>query len=511
MVVPHSRQKKFFLKQNAMATVRRDFLLHAVISALSDQHKEPPLQRLPEKVAAVGMWLRCADALAVAATAALSYGLRFGTKVPSVEYRVAIGTTILYALLCFLISPLYRGWRGRSFARELGVLLLVWTIVFALFSVHALLVQMGNKISRQWLAYWYGSGYVAMVMARVGIRAVRHRLRSQGIDMQRVVVVGLRTPVLKLNRYLRAHPGAGIDIVGYFASSFDIKTSADSAAPARLGEIDNLEGYLRENHGRVEQVWISLPLTDRGNIKGMLRMLERYPVPVQLVPDVYDFGALNLSVSQIGSVPMISLRQGLTQSNYLVIKRIEDWLVAGLAVLMLSPLYVLLAIGVKLSSPGPVFFRQCRNGLGGKEFKMLKFRSMRVHEERSNQLTQATRNDPRVTRFGAFLRRTSLDELPQFFNVLGGSMSVVGPRPHAVAHTNQYERRIQRYMQRHYVKPGITGWAQVHGFRGETRELRDMKKRVQYDIDYIRRWTLRLDIKIIVMTVMKVLGQKTAY
>ncbi|MFT4248568.1 MAG: undecaprenyl-phosphate glucose phosphotransferase [Pseudomonas sp.] len=478
---------------------------------MSSHNKESLLQRPSERVAAFGIWLRFADILAVVAAAALSYALRFGVKVPTMEYRVAIGTTILYALLCFLVSPLYRGWRGRSFARELGVLLLVWTIVFALFSMHALLVKMGTAVSRQWLAYWYGSGYVAMVFARVGVRVARHRLRSQGVYMQRVVVVGLRTPVLKLHRYLRAHPGVGIDIVGYFASSYDIRTSSDSAAPTRLGDLEGLQDYLRENQHRVEQVWISLPLTDRGNIKGLLRMLERYPVPVQLVPDVYDFGTLNLSVSQIGSVPMIGLRQGLTQSNFLIIKRIEDSLVAGIAVLLLSPLYLLLAIGVKLSSPGPVFFRQSRNGLGGKEFKMLKFRSMRVHQEHSGQVTQATRDDPRVTPFGAFLRRTSLDELPQFFNVLGGSMSVVGPRPHAVAHTNQYERRIQRYMQRHYVKPGITGWAQVHGFRGETRELRDMKKRVQYDIDYIRRWTPWLDIKIIVMTALKVLGQKTAY
>jgi len=180
-------------------------------------------------------------------------------------------------------------------------------------------------------------------------------------------------------------------------------------------------------------------------------------------------------------------------------------------VVLLSPLLGVLALGVKLSSPGPILFRQRRHGLDGKEFWMLKFRSMRVHAEAPDKVTQATRNDPRVTRFGAFLRRSSLDELPQFFNVLGGSMSVVGPRPHAVQHNNQYERLIERYMHRHYVKPGITGWAQVHGLRGETPQLRQMKKRVQYDIDYIRRWSPLLDVRIIALTVMKVLGQRTAY
>jgi undecaprenyl-phosphate glucose phosphotransferase len=186
-------------------------------------------------------------------------------------------------------------------------------------------------------------------------------------------------------------------------------------------------------------------------------------------------------------------------------------MVASIAVLALMPLFLVLAIGVKLSSPGPVLFRQRRHGQGGKEFWMLKFRSMKMHQESVGTIVQATRGDPRVTRFGAFLRRTSLDELPQFFNVLGGSMSVVGPRPHAVQHNNHYERLIERYMHRHYVKPGITGWAQVHGLRGETPELRSMKKRVQYDIDYIRRWSPGLDMAIIVMTVAKVLGQKSAY
>lgn len=486
-------------------------MLQGATNDLNRERSQNVLQNPPDRSAALGMWLRCSDALAVVGTAMLSYWVRFGANALPTEYRVAIGTTLLYALLCFLFSPLYRSWRGRSLIQELGLLMLVWTIVFGLFSMHALLVEMGSAISRQWLGYWYGFGLAAMGGARVCVSVARHRIRSQGGDMQRVVVVGLRTPILKLHRYLRARPSIGIEIVGYFASSYDIRISQGSTAPTRLGGFGDLEAYLQDNHRGVEQVWISLPLADRGNIKGMLRMLERYPVPVQLVPDVYDFGTLNLSVSQIGAVPMIALRQGLAKSNYKTTKRIEDWLIAGLAVLLLWPLLLVLAIGVKLSSPGPVFFRQSRNGLGGKEFKMLKFRSMRVHEERSDQVTQATRGDPRVTALGAFLRRTSLDELPQFFNVLGGSMSVVGPRPHAVAHTTKYERLIQRYMQRHYVKPGITGWAQMHGFRGETPELRDMQKRVQYDIDYIRRWTLWLDIKIIGMTVLKVLGQKTAY
>jgi undecaprenyl-phosphate glucose phosphotransferase len=279
-----------------------------------------------------------------------------------------------------------------------------------------------------------------------------------------------------------------------------------------LGEPEELAAFLATDSS-VEQVWISLPMGERDRIKALLATLDHVPIKVKLVPDLFDFGTLNQSGEQIGNVPMINLRQGgVDRDHYHVVaKAVLDKVVAVMALLMLAPLMIAIAVGVKLSSPGPVLFRQLRHGLGGREFQMLKFRSMRMHQEHGAQLRQATRGDPRITRFGAFLRRTSLDELPQLFNVLGGSMSVVGPRPHAVQHNSHYQSLINRYMQRHYVKPGITGWAQVNGFRGETPELRNMKKRVQYDLDYIRRWSLWLDLKIIALTSVKVLGQKTAY
>ncbi|GAE54073.1 hypothetical protein XPR_0708 [Xanthomonas arboricola pv. pruni MAFF 301420] len=278
-----------------------------------------------------------------------------------------------------------------------------------------------------------------------------------------------------------------------------------------LGDPDALIEYLKDN--QVEQVWISLPLGERDHIKQLLQRLDRYPINVKLVPDLFDFGLLNQSGEQIGNVPVINLRQGgVDRDNYFVVaKALQDKILAVIALMGLWPLMAAIAVGVKMSSPGPVFFRQRRHGLGGREFYMFKFRSMRVHDDHGTTIQQATRNDTRITRFGAFLRRSSLDELPQIFNVLGGSMSIVGPRPHAAQHNTHYEKLINHYMQRHYVKPGITGWAQVNGFRGETPELRTMKKRIQYDLDYIRRWSLWLDIRIIVLTAVRVLGQKTAY
>ena len=366
-------------------------------------------------------------------------------------------------------------------------------------------------MSRGWVGLWFVGGLVSLVAARTLLRGFLNHLRTQGVDVQRVVVVGLRHPVMKISHYLSRNPWVGMNMVGYFRTPYDLAVAEQRQGLPCLGDPDELIEYLKNN--QVEQVWISLPLGERDHIKQLLQRLDRYPINVKLVPDLFDFGLLNQSAEQIGSVPVINLRQGgVDRDNYFVVaKALQDKILAVIALMGLWPLMLAIAVGVKMSSPGPVFFRQRRHGLGGREFYMFKFRSMRVHDDHGTTIQQATKNDTRITRFGSFLRRSSLDELPQIFNVLGGSMSIVGPRPHAAQHNTHYEKLINHYMQRHYVKPGITGWAQVNGFRGETPELRTMKKRIQYDLDYIRRWSLWLDIRIIVLTAVRVLGQKTAY
>ena len=463
-----------------------------------------------EARAATDLGLRLADMLVVPCTAVISHIVRFGLQSPSQSQRVVFGGILLSTIVCFGIAPIYRDWRARGLLADLWVLLLAWTAVFGLFSTYAVLVDLAGNIPTFWLVGWYGLGLIGMGLTRGSLRLRLHRLRVRGMDRQRVLLVGMRAPALKLHRLLRSKPEMGQEVVGYFSSPGDIASRPDGDRPLCLGTIEDVPKYLAQRGSEFDQIWISLHGSGE-LVKKMLKQIEGYPIPVRIIPDISGYGALNPGVHQVGNVPMIGVRQGLHDPQFRLVKRIEDLVVAGLAVIALTPLLAVLAVGVKLSSPGPVLFRQRRHGLGGKEFMMLKFRSMRVHAETPDKITQASRNDPRVTRFGAFLRRTSLDELPQFFNVLGGSMSVVGPRPHAVQHNNQYEKLIVRYMHRHYVKPGITGWAQVHGLRGETLELRSMKKRVQYDIDYIRRWSLTLDIRIIALTAFKVLGQKTAY
>ncbi len=471
--------------------------------------RESQRARMEGRVA-LDLWLRLADGVAIPAAAVLVHVLLHGMQLPGLLVRMTFGALLLSAVVCFTLVPVYRRWWLRDALADAGLLLLAWTMAFVAFVVFLLLAHMLEALAGAWLCGWYVAGLLLMLAARLPVRMQLQRLRASGLYCERILLVGLRGPALKLHRLLAGRPEIGKKVVGYFAGSEDLPVR-EAVAPARLGTLAELPTYLQAHAGEFDQVWVSLPLGEGVAIRQVLKDIERFPVPVRVIPDTSGLGMLNPGVHLTGNVPMIGIRQGLAQPDYRLVKRALDLLVAAAVLLMLAPLLLVLAAGVKLSSPGPVLFRQRRHGLGGREFGMLKFRSMRVHQEAPGTLTQACQNDPRITRFGAFIRRTSLDELPQFLNVLLGSMSVVGPRPHAVQHNNHYQRLIQRYMHRHYVKPGITGWAQVHGLRGETPELRAMRKRVQYDIDYIRRWSPLLDLRIIVLTALKVLGQRMAY
>jgi len=231
---------------------------------------------------------------------------------------------------------------------------------------------------------------------------------------------------------------------------------------------------------------------------------------VHLIPDFFIYNLLHARIGQVGDIQTVSVYDTPMRGGWSFLKRLEDLVLASLILVVIAIPMLFIAIGVKLTSPGPVFFKQNRYGLDGRKISVLKFRSMRVTENGS-KVTQATRNDSRITPFGAFLRSTSLDELPQFLNVLGGSMSVVGPRPHAVAHNEEYRKRVAFYMLRHKMKPGITGWAQVNGWRGETDTLDKMQKRIDFDLEYIRNWSLWMDFKILLATLTKGFVNKNAY
>lgn len=354
---------------------------------------------------------------------------------------------------------------------------------------------------------WYLILFVIMYGVRLGsillVRGVRKAMSRQ----RRVAIIGLTPGGLTIERALmRAHRPQDLDITFY-----DDRNENRFAYPIRSpmkGKVAPLIELAKE--GGIDEVFIALPMVARDRIRHYLDELSDSTVDTYLVPDLYTY---NLNVSQlkrIGGVQTFSIFSSPFDGVGKVIKRIEDIVIGSMIALLISPVLIAVAVGVKLSSPGPVLFKQDRYGLGGKKIKVWKFRSMKVMENDA-VVTQATKNDPRVTKFGAFIRRTSLDELPQFLNVLQGSMSIVGPRPHAVAHNEQYRKIVDNYMIRHKIKPGITGWAQINGYRGETETVDKMEKRVRYDIQYMQNWSLWLDIKIIFLTVFKGFVSETAY
>jgi len=346
----------------------------------------------------------------------------------------------------------------------------------------------------QWLVVWMGQKIVRVQGARPEAR------RS-------AIVVGAGPLGVKVARALIESEDQGLDFVGYFDDRTDDRVH-ELASNHRLGGLKDVADYVRA-HG-IREVFITLPLGSQPRIVELLEQVQGTTASLFFVPDVFGISIIQGRLQDMNGVPVVGICETpFTGTNELV-KRLSDIVLAMLIIILISPVLLALAIGVKLSSRGPVIFKQRRNGLDGEEIIVYKFRSMTA-EDNGPVVRQATKDDPRITRFGAFMRRTSLDELPQFFNVLQGRMSIVGPRPHAVAHNEEYRRIIKAYMVRHKVKPGITGWAQVNGHRGETDTIEKMQARVEYDLEYLRNWSLGLDLQIIVRTIRLVFFDRNAY
>jgi len=330
---------------------------------------------------------------------------------------------------------------------------------------------------------------------------------SQPQNRRRAVVLGAGPLGVKVSEVLMGSQDRGIDFVGFFDDREDTRIDPQ-AEGRRLGLLQDAAPYIL-GHG-IKEVYITLPLGSQPRIVGLLENLQGTTASIFFVPDVFGISIIQGRMQDINGVPVVGICESPFTGTNEFVKRLSDIVLASAILVLIAPLMLALAIGVKLSSPGPAIFRQRRSGLDGEEIVVYKFRSMRAMEDGA-QVRQATRDDPRITPFGAFLRRTSLDELPQFINVLQGRMSVVGPRPHALAHNEQYRQLVKAYMVRHKVRPGITGWAQINGHRGETDTLDKMKARVEYDLQYLRNWSLRLDLQIIARTVKLVFFDRNAY
>jgi putative colanic acid biosysnthesis UDP-glucose lipid carrier transferase len=335
---------------------------------------------------------------------------------------------------------------------------------------------------------------------------LRWRARRSG-GARTAVIVGAGRLSAKTMRALQARSDQHTDVLGCFDDRNGDRNDRD-AQRMRLGALADVGPYVREQG--VTEVYITLPLGSQPRILALLESLQGTTASVYFVPDVFGISIIQGRLQDVNGVPVVGICETPFTGVNDAIKRASDVVLAGAILLAIAPLLLLVALGVKLSSPGPVIFKQRRNGLGGEEIVVYKFRSMRTMDDGA-VVRQATRGDPRITPFGRFLRRSSLDELPQLINVLQGRMSIVGPRPHAVAHNEQYAKLIKAYMVRHKVRPGITGWAQVNGLRGETDTLDKMRARVEYDLEYLRNWSLSLDLQIIARTLKLVVYDQHAH
>jgi putative colanic acid biosynthesis UDP-glucose lipid carrier transferase len=403
---------------------------------------------------------------------------------------------LVLAVMIFLMqypSNAAFGHRERDLVRNvIGSWLVVTGLLWVLGTVTGLIDLYDRQVMVSWV--------IATPIAQIALHWISPLILQRVVVMRgihRVVVVGANDLGRAFVKSITQDPLAHTQVLAFFD---DREASRLGPMPEQplAGKISEVGPFVRK-HG-VDQIYIALPMASQPRILDLLNDLRDTTASIYFVPDIFMFDLIQARVDTMGGFPIVAVCESPFQGTRGAIKRIFDVVVSLVAITLSAPLLVAIALAVKLSSPGPVIFRQRRFGLDGQEIMVYKFRSMSVTEDGQKQYKQVTRGDPRVTRVGAFIRKTSLDELPQFFNVLQGRMSVVGPRPHAIAVNDQFRKLIPGYMIRHKVRPGITGWAQVHGYRGGD-DLGSMSKRIEFDLDYLRNWSVWMDLRIIARTV----------
>lgn len=416
----------------------------------------------------------------------------------------------LMALMAFALSYPGKSRLHQGYWRMVQGVLLRWSALAALLLLLLYGVGQLNYFSREIILAWLLLNPLCLIMGHGAFKLLLPRwVRYQG-GYVRSIIVGVNAQGLSLARNLQYRPDVFCNLLGLFddRTAERIGRPDQEGLPPLLGSINDVAEFVRQQ--RVQCIYLALPMTRQERIVNLLEALKDTTASIYFVPDIFVTDLIQGRVGALGETLVVAVCETPFTGLNGLIKRLTDVLLSSSILLILAPLMACIALAVKLTSRGPVFFRQRRYGLDGQEILIYKFRSMSVTEDGA-QIRQATRDDQRITVLGRFLRKTSLDELPQFFNVLQGSMSIVGPRPHAVAHNELYRRLIKGYMVRHKVKPGITGWAQVNGYRGETETIDKMQKRIDYDLDYLRNWSLGLDMKIILKTIKVVFHDQQAY
>ncbi|MDR5813681.1 MULTISPECIES: undecaprenyl-phosphate glucose phosphotransferase [unclassified Caballeronia] len=465
---------------------------------------------------------RCLDVSLIVAGGLIAHSMRFATLDISDIERLLTAFNCVLALLLFPAFGVYDTWRGKPLPVMLARVTLAWMAVVAAGLLLAFTLHRMDSVSRLWFAYSTVITGALIIGIKCAVYSSLRAMRGRGLNQRSVAIVGAQGFARTLLAHLSSTPEQGFTPVCLLDTTGDEElhatgvrhapTSAIGTGGSRLpvlNDFDELVAKVRAEE--INEVWLALPLSQEHTIYRFVHALRHDFVNLRLIPDTRSISLFNHSMTDVAGLATINLTTSPVSTLRMWPKLLFDRLFAATALLALSPLLIGIAIAVKSTSKGPVFFTQKRKGADGRPFPIYKFRSMAVHKETTGHVTQATRNDPRVTKVGAFLRRTSLDELPQFLNVLFGHMSVVGPRPHALEHDDLYKDLVYGYMFRYRIKPGITGWAQVNGYRGATEKVEKMQSRVKFDLFYIHNWSFWFDVKIVAMTMFKGFIGRNAY
>ena len=458
---------------------------------------------LREHSAALNAILRLLDVFLLLFAGLAAHYILFNSIVLTSPYKVGLLTAALSVAILFPAFDMYRVWRGSSRAEEFRIVVLSVTGVFIALVLMGYISEVIEEIDRRWMGLWFVLSLALAVVGRLSLRNLLRIARAHGYNQRRVVIFGEGDLGLHVAERIHGSSYLGMQVVGYFSDS------PNSRAKHYARIVGSLCMGLKflKRFQRVDQILIAMPMSKAQNLQSLLERLSDVPINISFVPDIFGFQLINHGVSTVAGMPAINISASPMEGVNRIIKAFEDKALALLILLMISPIMIVLAIGVKLSSPGPIFYRQERVSWNGKRFWMYKFRSMPVDAESKSGAVWAKSGEQRATRFGAFLRKTSLDELPQFWNVLRGDMSIVGPRPERPVFVNKFKGEVPGYMQKHMVKAGITGWAQVCGWRGDT----DINKRIECDLYYIENWSLWFDLKIIFLTLVRGFIHKNAY
>lgn len=463
-----------------------------------------PKGLLKEYSRAISLVLRALDVSAIVIAGFLAYYWKFGDFYITQNYLAALLIAAMLTPVVFRLFHIYDSVRALSVLRHFSQLTQASFGLLILLAGLAFITKSGDSFSRGWFILWAVLSFILLLVFRSSLIFFLRLMRAHGWNERRVVILGAGELGIRFSESVQQAIWTGFRVVALLDDDIVEDSKTDQGIPI-VRTPENMDQYVDQQS--IDEIWLALPWSAEARVKKILHELRHQTVTTRLVLDIFGLNLLNHSVTDLAGFPVLNLRSTPMVGVNRLIKAIEDRVLASLILLLISPILLIIAIAVKFSSAGPVLYRQKRISWNGKEFDMLKFRTMPVDAESASGPVWAKAGEQRATKVGAFLRKTSLDELPQFLNVLMGDMSIVGPRPERMIFVEQFKEQIPGYMQKHLVKAGITGWAQVNGWRGNT----SLEKRIEYDLYYIQNWSLWFDIKIILLTIFQGFINKNAY